>query len=85
VPSVIRRFGWGYGAYCLAVVGIPALSSREFLAMGRYLLPAFPCFAAAAGLLAPPRRARPATAWLVVSGLGMAVMTSYFARWYLLT
>jgi hypothetical protein len=85
VPSVIRRFGWGYGVYCLAVVGIPALSSREFLAMGRYLLPAFPCFAAAAGLLAPPRRARPATAWLVVSGFGMAVMTSYFARWYLLT
>jgi hypothetical protein len=83
VPVVVRRFGWGYGMYSLLVVAIPTLSSREFLAMGRYLLPAFPCFAAAAGLLAGRRGL--AAGWLVARGAGLAVMTSYFARWYLLT
>jgi hypothetical protein len=43
VPTV-KRLGWGYAVYALAVVGLPALSSKDFMGMGRYLLAAFPLF-----------------------------------------
>ncbi|MBF5042752.1 hypothetical protein FGE12_10100 [Aggregicoccus sp. 17bor-14] len=43
IPTV-KRLGWGYGLYALAVVGLPALSSKDFMGMGRYLLAAFPLF-----------------------------------------
>lgn len=55
VPTV-KRLGWGYGLYCLAMVGLPALSSKDFMGMGRYLLAAFPLFLTVALLL----RERPA-------------------------
>lgn len=45
VPWVYRRFGWGYAAYTVAIVVVPALSTKDFTGMGRYLLAAFPCFA----------------------------------------
>ncbi len=44
-PAVARRFGWGYGAYVLVVIGIPALGTGDFQGMGRYALAAFPVFA----------------------------------------
>jgi len=46
-----RRLGWGYGAYTAAVVGLPALSSKDFMGMGRYVLAAFPLFLTLALLL----------------------------------
>ena len=42
VPLVIRRFGWGYGAYALVIVLLPAVSTKDFGGMGRYGLAAFP-------------------------------------------
>ncbi|MBW3555410.1 MAG: hypothetical protein KY454_00580 [Actinobacteria bacterium] len=84
IPAVVRRFGWAYGAYTLILVGAPLLTSSDFLAMGRYLLPAFPCFAVAGAALADrPWPARVAV--LAASAAGLGLMTSFFARWYLLS
>ncbi len=44
VWPTVRRLGWGYGLYSAAIVGLPALSSKDFMGMGRYLLAAFPLF-----------------------------------------
>ncbi|HYX44994.1 MAG TPA: mannosyltransferase family protein [Acidimicrobiales bacterium] len=78
VPLVFRRFGWGYGVYCLLIVAVPALSTKDFFGMGRYVLAAFPCFAVAGELLAARPRLR-ATA-LALSGIALVVATSLFAR-----
>jgi len=78
VPRVFRRFGWGYGVFSLLAVGLAALSTKDFFGSGRYVLSAFPCFAAAAGVLVDHPRMR---AWaLGVSASGLLVMTSLFAR-----
>jgi hypothetical protein len=78
VPLVFRRFGWGYGVYCLLVVALPALSTKDFFGMGRYVLAAFPCFAVAGELVADHPRVR---AWVLgASGAGLVVLTSFFAR-----
>ena len=86
VPLVVRRLGWAYGLYSLAVIFVPASSSREFIAMGRHALAAFPCFAVGAGLLAGRSRPRPVltAGWLTLSGAASLAMVSLFARWYLL-
>ena len=42
VPAVFKRVGWGYGVYCLVVLALPALSSKDFQGMGRYAIAAFP-------------------------------------------
>lgn len=42
VPKVFRRLGFGYGLYCLLVLAMPAVSSKDFQGMGRYALAAFP-------------------------------------------
>jgi len=44
VPGVFRRLGWGYGAYALLVLALPAVSSKDFQGMGRYAIAAFPVF-----------------------------------------
>ncbi|HEX7167059.1 MAG TPA: mannosyltransferase family protein [Acidimicrobiales bacterium] len=84
VPAVWKRLGWGYAVYVVAVMGIPLATSSDFLAMGRYLLPAFPVFAVAASLLVD----RP-VAWrtgvLAVNGCLLVWLTTLFARWYLLS
>ncbi len=92
VPSVIRRFGWGYGAYLFVSVGIAFASTRDFIGMGRYVLAGFPAFAAAADLLlgwsAHTRfrlvRALPAVSVVASAGL-LTWMVSLFARWYFLS
>lgn len=98
VPSVIRRFGWGYGAYVLVAVGIAFASTRDFIGMGRYVLAAFPAFAAGADLLlrlsarhrglpgpaSAMARAAPAVVVVVSAGL-LAWMVSLFARWHFLS
>lgn len=83
VPAVVKRFGWGYAAYSLIVIGIPFVSSTDFLAMGRYLLPAFPVFAAAGALL----RDRPnaGKVLLVLNGALLLFAVNLFARWFLIS
>ncbi len=56
LPLVFRRFGWGYGVYAAAVVIGAAISTKDFVGMGRYGLAAFPCFAAAGDALFGRRR-----------------------------
>jgi hypothetical protein len=80
VPLVFRRFGLGYGWYALLVLLIPAISSKDFVGMGRYALAAFPCFVVAGEILASRPVLR--TAVLGVSATGLVLITSRFARWY---
>lgn len=75
VPRVFRRFGKAYGLYALLMVAGAAWSTRDFTGMGRYVMVAFPCFAAAADCLVTrrPRALRP----LLVVSAGMLV---FFAQ-----
>jgi hypothetical protein len=84
VPAIIRRFGWGLAAYTTIALLIPAISSKDFIAMGRYLLPCFPVFALAGAWIARcPRWLQWAT-WS--SGLvAMIWFASRFVRWYYVT
>ena len=51
VVPTFKKLGWGYGAYTLLVVGIPAVSSKDFQGLGRYVIAAFPLFLTLALLL----------------------------------
>jgi hypothetical protein len=80
---VWQRFGWGYLAFCLVVLAIPLLGTKDFMGTGRYLLAAFPVMAAAGDLLASSRHRR----WLqplvlAVFAVGLLVGTSLYARGY---
>ncbi len=83
VPRIVRRLGWGYGIYVLAIVLFPALSTKDFVGMARYVLAAFPCFAVIGELLA--RRPRRARLVLAASAMALVVFTSMYARWYYLS
>lgn len=77
VPRVFRRFGYGYGTYALLAVLVPALATKNFFGMARYLLAAFPCFAVAGELLAErPRLARVAYPAAAVALLGLTAAYS---------
>ena len=80
LPAVVRRFGWAYATYAGLVVLIPGLSSGDFTGVGRYLLAAFPFFAAAGDLAA--RRPRLAVPGLALSGAVMWFFASLYGRWY---
>jgi len=56
-----RRFGWGYGIYCFALLAIPLVGTKDFQGAGRYLLAAFPCYLALGDLLSTRRLARAVT------------------------
>ena len=84
VPLVWKRLGWGYAVYVLAVIGLPLATSSDFLAMGRYLLPAFPVFAVVAHALV--RRSVALRAAVLTTSGGLLVwFTTLFARWFLLS
>ncbi len=53
-----RRLGAGYGLFVLFAVGIPAISSKDFHSLGRYLLGAFPLFLTGAMVIDGTPRAR---------------------------
>lgn len=83
VPRVFRRFGYGYGTYALLAVVVPALATKNFFGMARYLLAAFPCFAVLGELLVE----RPAVRRLALpaSGAGLVVLTAIFGTGYYLS
>ena len=82
VPAVGRRFGWGYGVYVAALVALPLVSVSTFMGVGRYLLPAFPCFALVGEWLAGRQVVR--WVWFSVSAVALVVMAAGFSRsWYL--
>ncbi len=51
-----RLFGWGYLAYCVVVLAIPIIGTKDFMGTGRYVLAAFPVIAAAGEFLATRRQ-----------------------------
>jgi hypothetical protein len=77
VPMVVRRIGWGYGLYTLAVLAIPLVGSKDFMGIGRYALTAFPSFAMVGVLLVDRHRAR--WVWFPVSGILLAALCGAFA------
>lgn len=82
IVVVWRRLGWGYAGYCMVVVAMPLVGSKDFMGIGRYLLPAFPVFAMAGALLAGRPKTRMAV--LGASGVTLLVLASFFARGYYL-
>ncbi|MBL8917997.1 MAG: hypothetical protein JNJ54_03980 [Myxococcaceae bacterium] len=72
-----RTLGLGYAVYVLVVVGIPLISSRDFIGLGRYALAAFPVFLELDGWLGQRPGAR--TMWFVASALLLGWMTVRFA------
>jgi Gpi18-like mannosyltransferase len=83
VPRIFRRFGKGYAIYVLLLIGLSALSTKNFFGMSRYLLAAFPCFAVAGELVADrPALRRTAT---VASAAGLVALTAAFSRGYYLS
>ena len=80
IPLVIRRLGWGYGAYVLTLLLIPLLGTKDFQGVGRYVLAVFPCFAIGGRLLAS--RPRPRLVWLLGSGALLLLLSSAYARGY---
>jgi hypothetical protein len=77
-----RRLGWGYGVYCAVIVGMPALSTKDFMGMGRYLLSAFPIFLTGALLLR--ERPRVLQGALAVSGVLLVLLSAAFGMdWYI--
>lgn len=83
VVPVVRRLGWGYGTYTLLVVGVPLLTSSDFIAMGRYVLMAFPAFAMGAVVLRR-QSSRVVIGAVAASALLLGIMTCLSARWMLL-
>jgi hypothetical protein len=78
IPAVVRRLGWGYGVFVIMAVLATAVSTKDFVGMGRYTLAAFPCFAVAADMLS--RRPRLAGAVLAVPATCLLVLTQLHAR-----
>jgi hypothetical protein len=76
---VWRRFGWGYLVYTLVVIGIPILGSKDFMGCGRYLLAAFPVFAAGADLLVTTRYRWLRPVVFVVFAAGLVAGTALYA------
>ena len=68
-----RLLGWGYSAYIAVVIGIPILTSRNFIGLGRYAIAGFPSILVLALLLRERPRVR--RAWVAVSVLGLAFMS----------
>lgn len=70
-----RLLGWGYAVYVAVAVGLPALSSKDFQGMGRYVIAAFPLFLVMTLLLLRwPRALRALTVASAVVALGCAAL-----------
>lgn len=77
---VWRRLGWAYAVYAAIVLAVPLAGSKDFQGVGRYLLAAFPCTAAAGLLL----HDRPVVrrVWLPVSAVLLIGWAAAYARGY---
>jgi len=83
IPRVFRRFGVGYGVFTLLLIGLSAVSTKNFFGMARYLLAAFPCFAVLGeALVERPGLRRWA---LPASGAGLLALTAVFGTGYYLS
>ncbi len=78
IPAVFRRLGMGYGAFVVIAVVATAVSTKDFVGMGRYTLAAFPCFAVAADVLVD--RPRMTRVVLVAGAAGLVMLAQLHAR-----
>ncbi|MGQ0507799.1 MAG: mannosyltransferase family protein [Myxococcaceae bacterium] len=74
---VWKTLGLGYAAYVVIALGIPLISSRDFIGLGRYCLAAFPSLLALSTALGT--RPRWAAAWMAGSGALLVYMVHRFA------
>ena len=72
-----KSLGWGYAVYTAVAIGLPLISSRDFIGLGRYVIAVFPFFLQAA-LTVSTRPAR-VVAWLALSSVMLVWMISRFA------
>jgi hypothetical protein len=82
-PFVGRRFGWGYAVFCITLIALPLVGSKDFLGSGRYLIALFPLHALLGEAL-ERRSLAVRCCWLTTSGIllcGLAAGFSY--GWYL--
>lgn len=77
VGPTFRKLGWGYGVYCAVLVGIPTVSTKDFMGMGRYLISAFPLFLTLALLLREHPRVRHGL--FAVGAVSLVFLTAAFA------
>ncbi|MCB1250602.1 MAG: hypothetical protein KDB33_15345 [Acidimicrobiales bacterium] len=80
VPLIVKRLGWGYGAYTFVAIMIPVIGTKDFQGAGRYAMAAFPALAVGAQLLTDRPRLR--TAWFVATSGLLLWFTAAFARGY---
>lgn len=78
IPRVFRKIGLGYGIFVFVAVVMTAVSTKDFVGMGRYILAAFPCFAVAADIL----HRRPILVWTTLASftLGLVMLAQLHAR-----
>jgi hypothetical protein len=76
VRPTARLLGWGYAVFVLAIVGLPALGTKDFMGMGRYLISAFPLFLTLALLLRERPRLRQGL--LALSAVGLVFLSAAF-------
>jgi hypothetical protein len=72
-----KSLGWGYAVYTAVAVGLPLISSRDFIGLGRYVIAVFPFFLQAALILGEKPKRK--IAWLAFSSIMLIWMTSRFA------
>lgn len=84
IPLVVRRVGWSYAVLTLMVVAMPAIGTKDWQGTGRYLLAAFPVFAALADWLLESDRVWLRNALVVGSAASLIFLTSAYARGYYL-
>ena len=83
VPTIVRRFGWGYGVYVAVAVAFSFIQLKDFHGLGRHAPAAFPAFAVfGIWLVQRPALRRPA---LAASAVLLLLFTSWYARGYYLT
>jgi hypothetical protein len=71
-----RRLGAGYGLYCLIGIALPAISSKDFHSLGRYVISAFPIFLTVGLMLEERPRVR--RAWLAASAALLLLLAFEF-------
>ena len=72
-----KSLGWGYAVYTVVAIGLPLISSRDFIGLGRYVIAVFPFFLQAA--ITVSTRPKRVVAWLALSGVMLVWMISRFA------
>lgn len=72
-----KSLGWGYAVFTAVAIGLPLISSRDFIGLGRYAIAVFPFFLQAALLLS--ERPRGKMVWLGLSSVMLVWMISRFS------